>query len=187
MISLENDETYGKFLEVDFVPFIVTSRFVSFEAEFPQGNPGGMWFVNFEPSTIVYDIGNIMKAKATISLNAPPSSDTPIQSGIIRIKVTDTWVYGNLWTNQQPDATILEKIFWFWGATPLGAGYGKYSATIEPQIFYVDVLVKVKPYHAVKIDALPPEKLQPNQVAELDTKLKSREEVLRHLLVRLEE
>jgi len=30
-------------------------------------------------------------------------------------------------------------------------------------------------------------KLQPNQVAELDAKLKGREEVLRHLLVRLEE
>jgi len=30
-------------------------------------------------------------------------------------------------------------------------------------------------------------KLQPSKVAELDTKLKSREEVLRHLLVRLEE
>jgi small subunit ribosomal protein S6 len=30
-------------------------------------------------------------------------------------------------------------------------------------------------------------KLQPSQVAELDAKIKSREEVLRHLLVRLEE
>ena len=30
-------------------------------------------------------------------------------------------------------------------------------------------------------------KLQPSQIAELDTKLKSREEILRHLLVRVED
>ena len=166
LVSLAEDDTYGEFLEVDFIPFILTSRYVTFEAEFPTGNPGNMWFVNFDPPILYYELGKTMKAKATISLNAPPDPLTPVQSGVIRINVTDTWVYGNLWWSSNPDATLGFQFMWFIGAV-LPGGYGRYSGSVENTYFNVDILVTVKPYHAVTLEALPPEKLAPNDIVSI--------------------
>jgi len=156
--------TSGQF-EPPFFLNALTAHYLSFSAEFPQGNPGGAWFVNFDPPLVYQNTPtDILVTNATISLTSPPSATNPIQSSIIRIKIINMWVAGNFWfAGDQPGfESLSSKIFWFLGA--ITAGYGKFSGKILPEEIYVDVLVNVKPFHSVKIQALPLEKLAPNQI-----------------------
>ena len=161
------DMTTGEFAP----PFYLTSltaHYLSFSAEFPQGNPGGAWFVNFNPPLVYQNTAtDLLVTNATISLTTPPSSTNPIQSSLIRIKIINMWVAGNFWfAGDQPGyEKIYKKLFWFLGA--ITAGYGKLSGKVLPEEIYVDVLVNVKPYHAVKIQPLPLEKLTPNEITSI--------------------
>ena len=147
--------------------FFLADRFLSFEAEFPNGNPGGMWFVSFDSPTIKETDGEYLKTNARISLNSPPDSKTPIQSGIIRIKITDVWVAGNFWWPE--GRTNFSRISWFLGA--IIVGYGKFSGQVIEEIHYVDVLVKVEPYHNVDIETFAPKKLQPNEIISIPVRV----------------
>jgi hypothetical protein len=62
--------------------------------------------------------------------------------------------------------SILKKIVWFFGARGKSS-YGRWSGKILTDYINVDVLVTVKPYHAVKIQAVSPEKLAPNEIASI--------------------
>ena len=75
----------------------------------------------------------------TISLNSPQSSSQAIQSKILRIKVDDVWIFGNIWF--QPLRTHPEMwplgANWTLGLGPFGwflaaliGGFGKYSGKI---------------------------------------------------------
>jgi hypothetical protein len=153
--------------------FFFADRVVSFEAEFPGGNPGGVWFVNFNPPSVSQKTTGMLVSNMTISLTSPPQTDEPIQNTIIRVKIADTWVTKNLWWPEDKSYWIggdnytffTSPISWFFGA--LFAGFGKLSGKILVDYYYVDVIVTVKPFHAVKIEALPLEKLSPNEITSL--------------------
>ena len=161
------DMTTGEFTPPFFL-YALTAHYLSFSAEFPQGNPGGAWFVNFNPPLVYQNTPtDLLVTNATISLTSPPNANNPIQSSIIRIKIVNMWVAGNFWfAGKQPGfESISSKVFWLLGA--ITAGYGKLSGKIIPEEIYVDVLINVKPYHAAKIQALPPEKLAPNEITSI--------------------
>jgi len=152
--------------------FFFTERYVTFSAEFPGGNPDGVWFVNFNPPIAIQKSGELLITNATISLSSPPLASEMIQSTSIRIKVADTWVVNNLWypenkswwpggANWKPGRVI----FWFFGA--FTAGYGKLSGKVLTDYYYVNVSVKVKPYHAAKIYAVPPNTITPNEIVSI--------------------
>jgi len=161
----------------NFTPTIkrwfLADRFLTFSAELLGGNPGGVWFVNFNPPTVSQESSKFMVTNATISLASPPMANEPIQDTIIRIKIADTWVVKNLWYPEDKSYWLITKgpnattgaIVWFLGA--FIGGYGKLSGTFFTDYYYVDVLVKVKPFHAAKIEALPPEKLTPNEITSI--------------------
>jgi len=158
------EETEGEFYVDEGQPFLI-GRYLSFEAEFPDGNPGA-WFVNFDPPLINSVDGTVLKSKATISLTAPPDSNYPVKSTIIRIKLTDTWAIGNAWfpegfENWYPG----KKFFWFTSAVTMG--FGTLSGQVLPETYYIDVLVRVKPHHAVDIEPVTLEKLQPDQITSM--------------------
>jgi hypothetical protein len=157
------DMETGEFVPPFFL-YPLTARYLSFSAEFPQGNSTS-WFVNFNPPIIYQNTPtDLLVTNVTFSLTSPPNAKNPIQNTVIRIKIANVWVGGNLWLpGEQPGyESLYKKLFWFAGA--ITAGYGKYSGKIDTEYINVDVLVKVKPYHAVKIQALPPSKLTPNEI-----------------------
>jgi len=161
-VGLMSLEEPGKW-EVDPGFSFLTGREISFEAEFPQGNPGGMWQVNFDPPIIVAEEGTLIKSNATIRLNAPPDLTTPIKSGLIRIKMTDTWAVKNLWWPEGPDYSLFTKAGWLFAA--ITTGFGQYSGKVLPEVFYIDVLANVKPFHSVHIEATNPIlKIRPRQI-----------------------
>jgi len=151
--------------------FFFADRFLHFEAEVLSGNPGGVWFINFNPPTLSIKQTRILVTNVTLSLTSPPMADEPIQDTIIRITVYDTWVMKNLWWPENKSywpggdewylGAPTAPLFWFLGA--LG-GFGSLSGKILTDVYTVDVLVTVKPFHAAKIQALPPSKLSPNQI-----------------------
>jgi hypothetical protein len=145
--------------------WFLTDRFLTFSAEVLAGNPSGVWFVNFNPPTVSQESSSFMVTDATIQLTSPPKANELIQDTIIRIQIADTWVVKNLWWPERGSNTSISPLFWFVGAVI--AGYGKLSGKIFTDYYYVDVLVKVKPFHAVKIEALPPEKLTPNEITSI--------------------
>ena len=168
----------GNFTPVDDW-FFLADRFIRFDAEVLGGNPGGVWFINFNPPTVSINETTLFVTNATISLTSPPMADEPIQDTIIRITVYDTWAYNNLWfpAPLDPEGTeywiwgdkwylgaFTAPLFWFLGA--LG-GFGRLSGKILTDMYTVDVLVTVKPFHAAKIQALPPSKLSPNQITSI--------------------
>jgi hypothetical protein len=104
----------------------------------------------------------MLVSNATISLASPPVANKPIQDTIIRIKIADTWVAKNFWWPELGSNYNGSALIWFLGA--IVAGYGKLSGKILVEYYYVDVLIKVKPFHDIKIQALPPDKLSPNQI-----------------------
>jgi hypothetical protein len=54
-----------------------------------------------------------------------------------------------------------------WFIAALLGGFGKLSGKILVDPYYVDILVKVKPFHSAKIQALPPSKLTPNEIVSI--------------------
>jgi hypothetical protein len=156
--------------------FILTTRYLNFEVvDYPGGNDSASsWFIHFDPNSITYKKGNTMKAKARISLTSPPIAENAIQSGVLTIKAKDYWVYANTWW-PDPDhpgyQNILLKISWFLGG--FTGGYGKYSGTVNLEPFNINILVKVKPYHAIKFETISLIQLQPNQITSIPIKIEN--------------
>ncbi|KYK25240.1 hypothetical protein AYK25_09680, partial [Thermoplasmatales archaeon SM1-50] len=152
--------------------FFFADRFIRFDAEVLGGNPGGVWFVNFNPPTVSLKQTSMLVTNATISLTSPPMANEPIQNTIIRITVYDTWAMKNLWWPDDRSywpggdnysfLAITSPGMWFLGAVT--GGFGKLSGQTLVDTYIVDVLVTVKPFHAAKIQALPPSKLSPNEI-----------------------
>jgi len=153
--------------------FFFTDRFLTFSAEVLGGNPSGVWFVNFDPPTVSQKSTTILATNISISLTSPPVATEPIQNTIIRIHIADTWVVKNLWWPEEKSMHFGGENFtlftsrpsWFLAA--LLGGFGKLSGKILVDQYYVDILVKVKPFHSAKIQALPPSKLAPNEIVSI--------------------
>jgi len=155
--------------------FFFADRFLRFDAEVLGGNPGGVWFINFNPPTVSLKATPMLVTNATISLTSPPMADEPIQNTIIRITIHDTWAMKNLWWPENKSYwpggdkykpfSPTAPLMWFFGAVT--GGFGKMSGQTLTDMYTVDVLVTVKPFHAAKIQALPPSRLSPNQITSI--------------------
>lgn len=160
----------GEF-EVQPYPFFLTQRYATFEAVFPNGNPGNVWFVVFDPPIVQATKASqnkLLVTNVTVSLTSPPQSSDFIQTQLLQIKVTDSWVAGNLWfakKSDMPNAGLIFRLTWPLAA--LTAGFGKWSGTVLNTEYIVNVVVNIKPFHAVKIQALPPSKLAPNEIVSI--------------------
>jgi hypothetical protein len=147
---------------------ILTTRYLNFQVlSYPGGKSYNSWFITFNPNKITYDVGQLMKTTATLSLTSPPVAENAIQSGVLTIQVKDNWVNGNLWwpspTNEKFQK-FYQKCFWLLGAV---LNYGKYSGTVNTELFNINILVKVKPYHAINFEALSLQRFTPDQIASI--------------------
>lgn len=143
------------------MPFFLYDRILYFSAEVLGGGPSNVWFINFDPPSM--NASKLPVTNVTISLTSPPVATEPIQNTIIRIRIDDTWLMGNLWWPKRED--FFFPSLWFIAA--FTGGFGKYSGKVLTDTYYVDVLVTVKPFHAAKIQALPPKKLSPSQTTSI--------------------
>ena len=154
---------------------IFKQRFMNFQViEYPGGTSAGSWFITFNPYTVSVEVGTALKTNVSISLTKPPTYSKPIQSGILKIRVIDTWALGNLYfppKGSPMDVPIL-RWGWFFSAT-ITMGYGKYSGTLDVQYKDVNILVKVKPYHAVRFDTSPIIYLRPDQITSIPIRLQN--------------
>ena len=145
---------------------IFNDRFLNFEViEFPGGNVDGSWHVEFNPETVFVSKGQYLKTEALISLTSPPISKNAIQSGILKIRILDTWALGNLWTppKNSPLDKFPSRFIWFTNAAFL-MGFGKYSGTVDTVHKDLEILVKVKPYHEAELEVLPLVEMRPNEI-----------------------
>lgn len=152
---------------------LFTSRYIYFEVvNYPSNNPYS-WFVTTNPNRIDVKAGVQLKTNVTISLISPPVAGNTIQSGILKILINDIWAYGNLWwpKNFPGFETFFAKFSWLLGAIILR--YGIYSGKISFESKEVEILVKVKPYHYLKFDALPPMTFRPNEVTSIPISLQN--------------
>ena len=167
MINLKT----GEFSIFDKEPgtTIFNDRFLNFEvAEFPGGNVDGSWHVEFHPETVLVNRGQILKTEALISITSPPVSKNAIQSGILKIRIIDTWAFGNLWTppKNSPINRFPYRLSWFINAAFL-MGYGRMSGTVDTTYKDLEILVKVKPYHEAKLEALSLVEMRPNEITSI--------------------
>jgi len=162
------EENASDFTKIEKVQPFLTARYLDFSVEFPDFGSDG-WFVTFNPTLIYFEVGKVMKTNVTIQLNNPR---VPVQSGRIRVKVTDYWVFSNVWFPEGPEKNIFQKFSWFFGA--ITAGFGKYSGQVLPEEFYFDVLVNVKPFRDVQLEALDLVKLKPNSITSIPITVKNR-------------
>jgi len=165
LMNLKNGE-----FETQGLPFYMNARFLNFEVlEYPGGNLDGSWLVNFNPPTVQAKAGKDipLKSQVTISFIAPKDPKNAIQSGILKISLTDIQAYGNLWWPQSKNLTFLDKILWFFGAA-FTMKYGQYSGTVDNTMErIIEILVKVKPYHNVRFEVLPLIQFNPGQIASI--------------------
>ncbi|MBN1281322.1 MAG: hypothetical protein JXA00_06710 [Candidatus Thermoplasmatota archaeon] len=182
-IGLINTDT-GEFdTDPDFsCPFYMNARFLNYEVEQYPGNISeGSWYVTFHPKSVqlLRDDARPKKTQMTISFTAPNDPAEAIQSGVLQIKIQDMQAMGNLWWpkgkitgNLARYSKLGWKINWALGA--ILAGFGKYSGTIDTESFStVDILVKVKPYHKIRFEALPLQQIKPGDITSIPIKIQN--------------
>jgi hypothetical protein len=149
-------------------PLLYRSRLVNFEiVEYPSGLSKDSWYIKFEPNTVDVKRGVPVKSNMSISLTSPPVASNAVQSGVFKIKVIDTWAMGNLWwppDNFPGYESFFMKLLWLFSAIFI-LRFGPYSGQIDVQSFDVEILVKVKPYHAINLEALPLINFKPDEIA----------------------
>ncbi len=144
---------------------IFTERFLNFKViEYPKGTENSSWLIVLNPYRINVDKGALLKTNLSITLTKPPISGKPIQSGILKIRLLDTWAYGNLYL--PPKGSNNSKLLWFISAVFM-MRFAKYSGTTIVDYKDVDILVKIKPYHAVRFDTSDVEYINPDQITSI--------------------
>ena len=167
MIDLET----GDFENItEDIPVLYRKRLVDFDViEYPKGISKDSWYITFEPNTVEADIGKQVKTNVSISLTSPPTLQNAIQNGIIKIRITDTWAMGNIWwppDNFPGYETFPMKVLWLFSAIFL-LRFGQYSGRLDVQTYDVDILVKVKPYHSVNLEAIPLASFKPDEIVSI--------------------
>ena len=169
------DPGSGEFEVFDNDATIFTSRYLNFEViKYPGGTDAGSWFVSYDPYTVNVEKGSILKTNVTISLTSPPIASNAIQSGLFTFRIADTWAYGNLWfpPKGSPMDVPISRFMWFFSAAFI-LRFGKYSGIVETEYKEISILVKVKPYHALKIDSVNLINLKPDQITSIPITLKN--------------
>jgi len=153
--------------DVDFP--IYNERYLTFEAvEYPSGNEYGKWLVTFNPTTVKVEMGTVLKTNVSVTLRSPRMADKPIQNGILKIRIYDKWVCGSVYWPKKGGANDKFILRGIWFALSRIGGWGKQlsgHATVTP--IDVDVLVKVKPYHSLKFDAVPYLVFRPDEIVSI--------------------
>ena len=167
------DLTTGDYLYFNRTSQLFNARYLNFEIiEYPGGNDGNTWTVKFNPYTVDVKFGTTVKTNATLSLRAPPVLSNAIQSGILKVRIWDTWANGNLWFNPGgKNAPLLGRIVWFTNAFTMG--YGRASGTVDVTPIDVEILVKIKPYHAVNFESIPYIEFKPDTITSLPITLEN--------------
>jgi len=169
------DPETGEFEVWDRDYAIFTTRYVNFEVvEYPGGTDSTSWFIDYNPTTVVVKKGSVLKTNVTISLTSPPIASNAIQSGLLKFRVADTWGYGDLWfpPKGSPMDKPIYRFLWFFSAMFI-IRFGKYSGTVDVEYKDIAVLVKVKPYHALKFDTMPLINLKPDQITSIPITLEN--------------
>ncbi len=173
MINLDT----GKFelFNRDLDSVIFNDRFLNFEVlEYPGGNTDGSWQVKFNPETVFVKKGQYLKTNVSISLTSAPVAKNAIQSGILKIRILDTWAYGNVWVppKNSPFNKFPNRFMWFLSAA-FTLRFGKYSGTVDTESKDLEILVKVKPYHEANLEALSLVEMVPNEITSIPISIKN--------------
>lgn len=160
-------ENLSGFTPVTKIQNFLTARYLDFSVEYPDFSSEG-WSVTFNPTEIYFEIGKVIKTNVTIQLNNPR---VPVQSGRIRIKVTDYWVFHQTWWPTWSKNGLFFKLGWFYGAL---TQFGKYSGKVMPEYLNISILVNVKPFRDAQIEALNLVKLKPDQITSIPITIKNR-------------
>jgi len=150
-------------------------RFLNFEViEYPGGNEHGKWFVTFDPPTVRVQEGVVLKTNASISLRSPRLAEESIQNGILKIRIHDTWVFGDIYRPREGGYfdEFGKRALWFYLA--ITQGWGKElsgHALTDP--YDVDILVKVKPFHSVAFDSVPYIAVRPDEIVSIPITLQN--------------
>lgn len=159
MMNLENKS----FTEINQqYPMFIQKSFWFIVDDLPGEMNNESWSIKFTPDIIHLNSENTKQkyeVNVTISLNVPPIGKNAVKSGVIRIRQATAQQFGDMW---QAD--------WIYGLL-----FGNVGGTVnQPPIEkmqYVDILVRVKPYHKLDIETPPVIKLNPNQIAAVPLKL----------------
>jgi hypothetical protein len=156
--------------------FFLTQREVSYSAEFPNGNPSGAWFVTFSPTNCIQTRnGGSLLSNVTIYLRPSQISAEPIQNGLIRIKIADSWSVQNLWWIEKGYNTSFSLGFKLtWPLAAIVGGFGKLSGKTVTDYYYVDIVAKVLPSHKVTFQAPSLQELRPNEITTIPISVTNR-------------
>ena len=171
--DLENDE-FKYITEEDATREPADDRFLTFEVlEYPGGNQFGKWKVSFDPTYVQVKEDANLKTNVTISLKSPRLAEKSIKSGVLKIRITDTYVFGNLW--RPKEGSPFDKPFMrsLWTLFGLLGGWGKFSGRILPEYLDVEILVKVKPVHEISFDSVKYYSFEPDQIASIPINIKN--------------
>lgn len=171
--DLEGDG-FKFFTEEDVKMDVTDDRFLKFEIlEYPGGNEFGKWKVSFDPSYVEVKEGASLKTNVSVSLRSPRLAEKAIKSGVLKIRIIDTYVFGNVW--RPPEGHPLDQPFMrsLWTFLGLVGGWGKFSGRVLPEYLDVNILVKVKPVHEVSFDSVKYYSFEPDQIASIPITIKN--------------
>ena len=166
---------YFQFFNKSLEDAFFEDRYMKFEViEYPGGNTDEVWQVNFEPEILFLKKGIYLKTNASISLIAPPNSRNAVQSGILKIRIFDTWVYGDLWfpPNTGMYSEFPYNIMWMISSF-ITMKFGRFSGSVSVDEKDLNILVKVKPYHKAKLETLSLVKMRPNEITSIPIKIEN--------------
>lgn len=149
------------FDNISLQPFMVSKSFTFIVDQFPGGK-NESWQIDFTPDMLIIDEDNKnarYEINVTLSLTSPPIKDKAIQSGILRIKQAPAQAYGSFWDMPGTLGLLYTILF--------GRTSGVTNQPNYENMQYIDILVKVKPYHKVSIETPEVVTLNPNQVTAL--------------------
>ena len=150
------------------------ARYLKFEVvEYPGGNEFGKWKIDFNPIELERQVDVPLKTNVSISLRSPRLPDKPITSGVLKIKIIDKYVFGNIrWPKEgSPFDAPLKRVMWF--ALGVIGRWGQFSGQVLREELFVDILVKVKPYHAVNFKAVQYYQFKPDEIASIPITLQN--------------
>jgi hypothetical protein len=135
----------------------------SFIIDKVPGDFNESWAIHFNPPLVRMDRDNnetFYRVNVSISLTKPPVGEQAIQNGVIRIKQSASQQYDTFWNLWKK--SIFYAVFY---SILFGDISGTSSVSKYENMRYVDIIVKVKPYHKVSLDTAQYYTFTPNQVA----------------------
>jgi hypothetical protein len=165
----------------NLLPPYVNSCFINFEVvQYPGNNSDGSWYVTFNPKSIQPERGvnKSVKTQMKVSFIAPSNPKDTIQSGILKIRIKNIQVMGNLWNARAPKGVTIPKSLQFYYNSLFGRAiwwifarinkWGTWSGTVDTSSeVIVDIPVKVKPYHNIRFETLPLIQFNPGQITSI--------------------